>query len=41
MARLAPFTFHVPASTANLGPGYGVLAVALALPLAQGIVFGD
>ena len=33
MARLAPFTFHVPASTANLGPGYGVLAVALDLPL--------
>ena len=26
-------TFHVPASTANLGPGYGVLAIALDLPL--------
>lgn len=26
-------TFAVPASTANLGPGYGVLAVALDLPL--------
>lgn len=27
------FTFQVPASTANLGPGYGVLAVAVDLPL--------
>lgn len=33
MARAEPITFHVPASTANLGPGYGVLAVALDLPL--------
>lgn len=29
----APLTFHVPASAANLGPGYGVLAIALDLPL--------
>jgi homoserine kinase len=33
MAKLSPITFHVPASAANLGPGYGVLAVALDLPL--------
>ena len=26
-------TFHVPASAANIGPGYGVLAIALDLPL--------
>lgn len=26
-------TFHVPVSTANLGPGYGVLAIALDLPI--------
>lgn len=35
MARPAQsLTFHVPASTANLGPGYGVLAIALDLPIA-------
>lgn len=33
MAKPAPITFHVPASAANLGPGYGVLALALDLPL--------
>lgn len=33
MARAEPITFHVPASAANLGPGYGVLALALDLPL--------
>ncbi len=35
MAKTTPITFHVPASAANLGPGYGV--VALALDLALGI----
>lgn len=33
MARVEPIHFHVPASAANLGPGYGVLALALDLPL--------
>lgn len=33
MTKPAPITFHVPASAANLGPGYGVLALALDLPL--------
>jgi homoserine kinase len=33
VAKPAPMTFHVPASAANLGPGYGVLALALDLPL--------
>jgi homoserine kinase len=33
VAKPAPITFHVPASAANLGPGYGVLALALDLPL--------
>lgn len=33
MAKSGPITFHVPASAANLGPGYGVLALALDLPL--------
>ena len=33
MARPQSIGFHVPASTANLGPGYGVLAIALDLPL--------
>ena len=33
MAKPTPITFHVPASAANLGPGYGVIAVALDLPL--------
>lgn len=33
MAKPEPITFHVPASAANLGPGYGVLALALDLPL--------
>ncbi len=33
MAKPAPITFHVPASAANLGPGYGVIALALDLPL--------
>lgn len=28
-----PITFHVPASAANLGPGYGVVGLALDLPL--------
>ncbi len=27
------FEFHVPATCANLGPGFGVLAIALDLPL--------
>jgi len=35
VAKTTPITFHVPASAANLGPGYGV--VALALDLALGI----
>ncbi len=29
----APITFHVPASAANLGPGYEVIGLALDLPL--------
>lgn len=33
MAKSSQITFHVPASAANLGPGYGVIAVALDLPL--------
>ena len=33
MAKSAPITFHVPASAANLGPGYGVIGLALDLPL--------
>jgi homoserine kinase len=33
VARPEPITFHAPASAANLGPGYGVVAVALDLPL--------
>ncbi len=33
MAKPPPITFHVPASAANLGPGFGVIAVALDLPL--------
>lgn len=33
MARIEPITFHVPASAANLGPGYQVLAVAVDAPL--------
>ena len=33
MAKPSPITFHVPASTANLGPGYGVVGLALDLPL--------
>ncbi|MGE3172639.1 MAG: hypothetical protein AB7O97_08425 [Planctomycetota bacterium] len=33
MAKPAPITFHVPASAANIGPGYGMLAIALDLPL--------
>ena len=33
MAKSAPITFHVPASAANLGPGYGVVGLALDLPL--------
>lgn len=33
MARAEPITFHVPASAANLGSGYGVLSLALDLPL--------
>lgn len=33
MAKPQPITFHVPASAANLGPGYGVIALALDLPL--------
>lgn len=33
MARPDPITFHVPASAANLGPGYNVLAVAVDMPL--------
>ena len=33
MFRSDPITFHVPASAANLGPGYGMLGVALDLPL--------
>ena len=33
MVKTTPITFHVPASAANLGPGYGVLAVALDLAL--------
>jgi homoserine kinase len=33
VAKPQPITFHVPASAANLGPGYGVVALALDLPL--------
>ncbi len=33
MAKPTPITFHVPASAANLGPGYGVLGLALDLPI--------
>ena len=33
MAKPQPITFHVPATAANLGPGYGVLSLALDLPL--------
>lgn len=33
MAKPTPITFHVPASAANLGPGYGVIALALDLAL--------
>tara|TARA_R110002072_G_scaffold241027_1_gene399501 strand:- start:38711 stop:39658 length:948 start_codon:yes stop_codon:yes gene_type:complete len=33
VAKPAPITFHVPASAANLGPGYGVVGLALDLPL--------
>jgi homoserine kinase len=33
VAKPHPITFHVPASAANLGPGYGVIALALDLPL--------
>lgn len=33
MSKPHPITFHVPASAANLGPGYGVIALALDLPL--------
>jgi homoserine kinase len=33
VAKPTPITFHVPASAANLGPGYGVLALAVDLPL--------
>lgn len=33
MTKSAPITFHVPASAANLGPGYGVIGLALDLPL--------
>jgi len=33
VSKPAPITFHVPASTANLGPGYGVVGLALDLPL--------
>ncbi|MFN3244251.1 MAG: homoserine kinase [Planctomycetota bacterium] len=33
MAKPTPITFHVPASAANLGPGYGVVGLALDLPL--------
>jgi homoserine kinase len=32
VAKPEPITFHVPASAANIGPGYGVLAVAVDLP---------
>jgi len=33
VSKPTPITFHVPASAANLGPGYGVIAVALDQPL--------
>jgi len=33
VAKPQPITFHVPATAANLGPGYGVLSLALDLPL--------
>lgn len=33
MAKPNPITFHVPASAANIGPGYGVTGLALDLPL--------
>jgi homoserine kinase len=33
VAKPAPITFHVPASAANIGPGYGVIGLALDMPL--------
>jgi homoserine kinase len=33
VAKTTAITFHVPATASNLGPGYGVLAVAVDLPL--------
>ncbi len=33
MAHDEPITFHVPASAANLGPGFGMLGIAVDLPL--------
>jgi homoserine kinase len=33
VSKPKPITFHVPASAANLGPGYGVVGLALDLPL--------
>ena len=38
MAKPKPITFHVPASAANLGPGYGVVGLALDLPLGDDVV---
>jgi homoserine kinase len=38
VAKPAPITFHVPASAANLGPGYGVIGLALDLPLGITVV---
>jgi homoserine kinase len=32
VAKPEPISFHVPASAANIGPGYGVLAIAVDLP---------
>jgi homoserine kinase len=33
LAKPESITFHVPASAANIGPGYGTLAIALDLPM--------
>jgi homoserine kinase len=33
VAKPEPITFHVPASAANIGPGYGTIAIALDLPM--------
>lgn len=41
MAKPPAITFHVPASAANLGPGYGVVGLALDLPLGITVELGN